>query len=81
MTTTPRTVLHVGPVPGSDVEAQIEALHYLHAVPDGAAALASIDAHLATLARAARHATVAGSVVAGAAAVAAVALVVGEVRR
>lgn len=76
--TTPRTIHHVAPVPGSDVEAQISALHHLHAVPDTAARLASIDE---TLARATRLATVAGSVVAGAAVVAAAALVVGEVRR
>lgn len=43
--------------------------------------VASADAHHGTLARTARHATVAGAVMAGAAVVAAAALVIGEVRR
>lgn len=82
-TTTPRTVHHVAPVPTSDLEAQIETTAY--AARDAADRLEVIGDHLAsidaTLSRAARLATVASGVVAGAVVVAAAALVGGEVRR
>lgn len=78
MSTTPRTVQHVAPVPGSDVEAQLSALTHLAGLGEIAEHLASIDR---TARRAAVTGTVAAGIVAGAAAVATVALVIGEVRR
>lgn len=68
----PDRIQHVAPVPGSDVEAQIETL--ADANRDTADTLASIRRGLTV-------GIVASTVMAGAAAVAAVALVIGEVRR
>lgn len=77
-TTTPRTVHHVAPVPDGDLDHQLGALVHLGDISTASDRLASIDA---TLARAIRLATVAGGVAAGAAVIAAAALVIGEVRR
>ena len=77
-TPTPRTVHLVAPVPDGDLDHQLGALAHLSALDDIADRLASIDA---TLARAVRHGSVAGAVMAGATVIAAAALVIGEVRR
>ena len=78
MSTTPRTIHHVAPVPDSDVAARIDSLVHLSALDTIADHLAAVDR---TLARAVHRASVASAVVAGAAVVAAAALVIGEVRR